>query len=509
MDPNDAARLAELRRYAILDTAPDPAFDRLTELAARTCGMPIALVSLVDEHRLWFKSCFGLKATEADRAQALCANTILGAEPLVVTDATLDLRFANGLLVTDDPGIRFYAGVPLITAAGFALGTLCVIDQLARTLSPAQLDTLKLIADQVVQQFELHRMANALQRQSASLARTQAAAHIGGWELDLQTQQLSWSEETYRIHELTPEDYRPEVASALSFYSPASAVQIREAVNALIERGTTYDLELQLVTRSGGHRWVRATGQHGAGVEADRLYGVFQDITERRNLESEVILIAQREQKRIGLDLHDGLGQTLTGVSLLLRHVAGDVPDTLPHVQQNLSQIESLVSEAVGTCRELSHGLAPVSEQRGGLEHALKSLGLQFKHVHGIHISVDIRGFARPPESIAEHLYRIAREALTNAVRHAGARQIALILESNPAQIRLLVHDDGSGFAPSSVIEGMGISIMKYRARLIGAILRLEPRPRGGTEVCCLLNLAHLGEPARDAVWALKGGFER
>ena len=148
-------RLAELDGLQILDTLPDVAFDALTRSAADAFGVPIALISLVDDRRQWFKSRVGLDATETAREHAFCAHAIQTPGAVMqVADATLDARFAGNPLVTGDPGIRFYAGAPLVTAAGHALGTLCVIDNKPRTLTPAQVAQLRALADRVVAQLE-------------------------------------------------------------------------------------------------------------------------------------------------------------------------------------------------------------------------------------------------------------------------------------------------------------------------------------------------------------------
>jgi diguanylate cyclase (GGDEF)-like protein/PAS domain S-box-containing protein len=154
---NEPARLDALRRFGVLDTPPEQGFDDLTRLAATICGTPIALVSLVDEHRQWFKSCVGLDATETPRDAAFCAHAIHRPELLVVPDATADERFADSPLVTGEPHIRFYAGMPLTTSDGLAVGTLCVIDRTPRTLTPAQEDALRALARQVVAQLRLRK----------------------------------------------------------------------------------------------------------------------------------------------------------------------------------------------------------------------------------------------------------------------------------------------------------------------------------------------------------------
>ncbi len=148
-------RLAALDGLQILDTPPEAAFDALTRLAADRFDVPIALISLVDDHRQWFKSRVGLQATETPREHAFCAHAIAQpGEVMMVPDATQDARFAGNPLVTGDPGIRFYAGAPLVTSTGHALGTLCVIDSRPRTLTPAQVTQLQALADQVVGELE-------------------------------------------------------------------------------------------------------------------------------------------------------------------------------------------------------------------------------------------------------------------------------------------------------------------------------------------------------------------
>lgn len=159
----EAERLEALRQYKILDTPSESAYNDIANLAAFICDVPIALISFVDSERQWFKSRVGLNVPETPRDISFCAHTILNKSMMVVKDALRDERFVNNPLVTCDPGIRFYAGVPLITPEGYSIGTLCIIDRQPRgDLSKSQKKALEALARQVVTQLELRRVSSQL-----------------------------------------------------------------------------------------------------------------------------------------------------------------------------------------------------------------------------------------------------------------------------------------------------------------------------------------------------------
>jgi anti-sigma regulatory factor (Ser/Thr protein kinase) len=181
---DEAARLAALRRYRILDTDPEQAFDDLTLLASHICHAPIALITLLDEDRQWFKSRVGLTAKETARSVSFCTHAIACPdEIMVVPDALDDHRFTNNPLVVHDPKIRFYAGAPLCTPEGHALGTLCVVDRVPRTLTPEQMHALDALRRQAQAQLELRRnliqLREALdERDRAEQAREEVIADL-------------------------------------------------------------------------------------------------------------------------------------------------------------------------------------------------------------------------------------------------------------------------------------------------------------------------------------------
>ena len=168
---DEKRRLEVLWQYEVLDTPPEEAFDDFTALAAQICEAPIALISLVDENRQWFKSKFGLTASETARDVSFCGHGIHHSHLFIVPDATRDERFADNPLVTAEPRIRFYAGAPLVSPEGQALGMLCVIDHVPRELRPNQLESLRILSRHVMAQLELRRRTRELARVQSDLDR--------------------------------------------------------------------------------------------------------------------------------------------------------------------------------------------------------------------------------------------------------------------------------------------------------------------------------------------------
>jgi GAF domain-containing protein len=191
---NEAQRLEALRDYHILDTVGEQSYDDITTLAAQICGVPIAMVSLVDKDRQWFKSKVGLTQTETPRDIAFCAHAILGREPLVVRDALKDERFANNPLVTGEPHIRFYFGVPLINQEGFALGTFCVIDRKPQHLTDEQQRAMKALARQIVALLEMRRVLANLEAALEQVKTLKSLLPICAWCKRIRNDEGYWQQ---------------------------------------------------------------------------------------------------------------------------------------------------------------------------------------------------------------------------------------------------------------------------------------------------------------------------
>jgi GAF domain-containing protein len=204
---NEEARLAALQEYRILDTAAEQAYDDITALAAQICEVPIAMISLVDESRQWFKSKLGLNEQETPRDVAFCAHAILQSEPLIVRDALKDMRFADSALVTRSPHIRFYAGFPLSSPEGFALGTLCAIDRKPRRLSDSQKNAMQALSRQVMALLEARRVSAHLADVLEKVKTLHGLLPICAWCKRIRDDHGYWSQVESYIHAHTGADF--------------------------------------------------------------------------------------------------------------------------------------------------------------------------------------------------------------------------------------------------------------------------------------------------------------
>ncbi len=300
----ESERLRALRALRILDTPPDAGFDELTALCAQLFDVPMSTVTLVDESRQWFKSHHGLDMRETDRSIAFCAHAVDAIAPLVVPDTALDTRFANNPCVLGEPHLRFYAGIPLITADGFAVGTLTIMDRVPREMSPEQVELLHRLARQAVGQLELHAQRQAYQELAAHYAEAQRIAGVGSWQLDISENRLHWSAEIYRIFGVEHGAFDGTFEAFMSFVHPDDRDAMLTAQEMALTGAVPLDHEHRIVRPDGTTRFVheRAGVADTEGGRRLILAGNVEDVTERR--EAFALLEAREVQYRRLFDDH-------------------------------------------------------------------------------------------------------------------------------------------------------------------------------------------------------------
>jgi PAS domain S-box-containing protein len=290
-------------------------------------------------------------------------------------------------------------------------------------------------------------------------------------------------------------------AGDLSTLSPPAYEKVRQRIIEQLRRGDFEPTEFEALRKDGTRFIASCAFARIDAASEGRVVVVLSDVTGHKQLEREILQIANREQQRIGSDLHDGLGQDLTGVALLLRGFAARLkraadPALRAALEPDVEQIIALVNDAIDDTRSLARGLSPVTAQRDGLVMGLEALASQTRERYGVVVTLeqDVGQFGEDhpliDDSTNTHLYRIAQEAVVNAVRHGKPSRITIRFSATHRRIDLAIEDDGSGFAarnppPASHAGGMGLKIMRYRARMIAAELDIDSVPGGGTTVHC------------------------
>jgi signal transduction histidine kinase len=341
-------RLHELHRYGVLDQEADGTFVALTNLAAKLAEVPVALISLTDADRQWFMVRLGVELTQVPRDFAPCAHVVYERKPIICADMREDARFADNPLVVGPPHVRFYAGFPLLTPGGSALGALTLLDTRPRTLDAFQVEALVLLAQQVVAQLELRRA-----------------------------------------------------------YDELKVVRAQE--------------------REFEHR-----------LHAEKI----------------------EEAQQLAAELHDGVGQELSGISMLLAAALRMPEASVAGMRMAVEEALPLITAAIDSCRRVAEGYGGFLVRNEGIMGALQRYVRRLKHL---------------------------REAIANACRHSRGTVVRIRCVHADAHIGIVVEDNGVGLGEQSGIVGGGLgrSIMEYRARSIGARLSHDQAAGGGLHVRC------------------------
>ncbi|MFK7951300.1 MAG: GAF domain-containing protein [Ekhidna sp.] len=297
---NETSRLLALKKYEILDSEPEKDFDDIVDLVGEICEAPISLISFIDQDRQWFKAINGIDVKETERKIAFCNYAIKNpSEVLVVPDSTLDERFSANPLVIRDPNVRFYAGAPLVDKEGYALGTLCVLDNKPREFTEKDKKILITLANRVVQLIEL-RKENLLQKLQLvqkqdelnlmlnRFVKAQQAAKIGSWDWDVIEDELYWSPEMYRIYE----EVESENNALQTWQSKVHKEDIERLKSKLVgglKEGKSCKIEYRIIDSKNEILWLEGicssdVDESGRTV---RMHGTVQDITAHKKAEED------------------------------------------------------------------------------------------------------------------------------------------------------------------------------------------------------------------------------
>lgn len=336
---DEPQRLESLRQYDSLDAELQQALDDLVALAAHICESPVSQISFVDQHFQRLVSRFGISVTQTSREVSFCGHAIREQELFIVPDASRDERFADNPLVTGEPHIKFYAGAPLVTPDGHALGVLCVIDRVPRQLTSSQLDSLRVLGKQVMTQLELGRQKRRLMEsdrtQAALIQNLPGMAYRGLNDPDWTMVFVSSGCESVTGYERKDLEAGGRI-SYRSLVLPDDRDWWSKKCERFLEAGLSFDSEYRIVSKGGEVRWVweRLHGNYGADGKLVSVEGFIQDVTERRR--AEALVIEDQERLMRALDAtQDGLWDwdISTGVvhfSPQWKRLLGFSPDEVP-----------------------------------------------------------------------------------------------------------------------------------------------------------------------------------
>lgn len=341
---------------------------------------------------------------------------------------------------------------------------------------------------------KLFAAEEALRRSEANLAKAQEMAHLGGYELS-----VPWSANNYRSRETLrilgleewPGDFSNEVYIERIVH-PQDRDRYSQTMERAIREGTPFNFEYRIVRPDNSVRYVQSVGEpvSDARGKVFKIVGTLLDITERRRLEQEILQISELEQRRIGQDLHDGLCQHLAAIELMSQILEQKLSAKSKAAAKRVSEISKQVREAISQTRLLARGLSPVAIESEGLMYALTELADYTGKMFHVTCSFDCEEPVLVHDHVAAtHLYRIAQEAISNAIRHGHAKKITISLMETGQQATLAIRDNGSGLPPDSAKgKGMGLRIMRYRAAMICGLLTVQRDVTGGTSVICSIQ---------------------
>lgn len=507
--PDESQRLLAVKKYQLLDTLPEEGFDEIARLATAVCQTPIALISLVDEKRQWFKSKVGLEMEEASREFSFCVHAMAkGKEPYIIPDTQLDERFRENPLVKGSLSIAFYAGIPLLDKAGHAIGSLCVMDHMARELSQQQIESLKVLARMTLEKMEAHKESLVV-RQKEDVQEQERMLLDNAPVLVVKT------DDTLQIAYANNSQYNRVGQSVLnlfpiSFRSEAEA-QLREAFQS--NRVINFQFEQDNAGQCGWY-YVRAK-RITHGEEKDSLLLLIEDVTKAKGLEHEKDRLVQELSARV-----DALQQYNYIVSHNLRGPVANIlglsdlllnmPEYLSEKEKNLylRKVYATTLKLDGIIQDLTQILAlqnPLEVKKDTIdfqemiEGTLSSLQTFVDEAQAnVQVVVDptIGGFASNRSYIQSILYNL----INNAIKHRALNrqlQISVQVYREVGKVIVKVSDNGQGinlhkhggqlfglyqrFNPYVEGRGLGLHMTKTQVDSLGGTIEVESKEGRGT----------------------------
>jgi PAS domain S-box-containing protein len=485
---NETLRLRELRRYAVLDTPFEAAFDRITRMAARLLNVPIATVTLIDETRQWFKSAYGLKNRETSRDVSFCAHAILDDRLMLVADAALDPRFQRNPLVLGEPHIRFYAGVPLTTAAGYNLGTLCAIDTVPRDFSVEEREILTDLAALVRDELELRLALRDRALQATAIHHLRAG--VLATDPTQPDNPIIFSNPGF--FRITGYDREEIVGQNCRFLQGpetdhGTVAIIREGI---ANRQTTETVILNY-RKDGTPFWNELTISpvHDESCELINFVGLQRDITERRKLEN----LRDDLTHMIIHDLRSPLSAVIGFLDLLERGItkAGDAKQAgyVTHARNGAQKLADMIASLLDINR-LESGEMPIDLQAHDLTHIVRM---------AVESGIPAAGSGKslicdlPDEPIiaicdAELVGRVLLNLISNALKYTRpGDSVRVGVTQDEAIARVSVSDNGPGIPPEfhkRIFEKFGQVEARKASHSTGlglAFCKLALEAQGGT----------------------------
>lgn len=392
-------RLDTLREYRIMDTAPEPAFDRVTRMVADLFGVPIALISLVDDRRQWFKSAHGVEVRETPREYSFCPYVIAGNAPVMVTEALADPRSRDNPLVTGDSGFRFYAGVPLRAYNGAVLGSLCVIDRRERAaLSDVELVRLEDFAGIIMAEADLRRIGAERDEARRTLERALDFSGIATWQYDPRTDRLSTQGAGA---ELWGSGFERTLATGNGFFDlvhPDDRPALRALLEETVANRIPYSAEYRVVNPERGVRWNAVRGDWVMHSDDAMLTGVSIDITEQKSRQENANLLMRELHHRMR-----NLFATVSAIISLTRHAARDVDDYVERISSRLDALNRAQNVLLGS-----------NFMTGSMHALMREVEASFSRVRWSGPDLLL------PENALVAMALLFNELATNAVKHGA-----------------------------------------------------------------------------------------